>query len=56
MSQFTIRQRIMFSFAMIIAVMVLMGAIALQRLNHIQIEESALRSDSIPGLYSSGTI
>ncbi|KRB04261.1 methyl-accepting chemotaxis protein [Lysobacter sp. Root690] len=56
MSQFTIRQRIMFSFAMIIAVMVLMGGLALQRLNHIKIEETALRSDSIPGLYSSGTI
>lgn len=56
MSNITIRQRIMFSFAVIIAVMLLMGALALQRLHHIQTEETALRSDSIPGLYYSGAI
>ncbi|MGO4778960.1 MCP four helix bundle domain-containing protein, partial [Lysobacter sp. 2RAB21] len=56
MSNLTIRQRIMLSFAVIIAVMLLMGGIALQRLNHIQAEESRLRSDSIPGLYASGQI
>ncbi|MFD0324056.1 MCP four helix bundle domain-containing protein [Lysobacter gummosus] len=56
MSNLTIRQRIMLSFAVIIAVMLLMGGLALQRLNRIQAEESLLRSDSIPGLYTSGQI
>jgi methyl-accepting chemotaxis protein WspA len=54
MNNITIRQRIILSFAVIIVAMVVMGGIALQRLFHIQAEESRLREDSIPGLYASG--
>jgi methyl-accepting chemotaxis protein WspA len=53
MNNITIRQRILLSFAVIIAVMLLMGGIALQRLFHIQTEEDRLRKDSIPGMYLS---
>jgi methyl-accepting chemotaxis protein WspA len=54
MNNITIRQRIVLSFAVIIAVMLLMGGIALQRLFHIQEEENRLRQDSIPGMYAAG--
>jgi methyl-accepting chemotaxis protein WspA len=54
MNNITIRQRIILSFAVIIVAMVVMGGIALQRLYGIQLEESRLREDSIPGLYVSG--
>ena len=53
MSNITIRQRILLSFTVIIAVMLLMGGIALQRLFHIQAEEDQLRMDALPGMYVS---
>ena len=53
MNSITIRQRILLSFAVIIAVMLLMGGIALQRLFHIQAEENHLRLDALPGMYVS---
>ena len=52
MRNITIRQRILLSFAVILGVMLLMGALALQRLGHIKQEEDLLRKDSIPGLYA----
>lgn len=54
MNNITIRQRIVLSFAVIIAVMLVMGGIAMQRLFHIQQEENLLRQDSIPGMYAAG--
>jgi methyl-accepting chemotaxis protein WspA len=54
MNNITIRQRILLSFAVVIAVMLLMGAIALQRLQRIAAEEQRLREDSIPGMYAAG--
>ena len=51
MNNITIRQRILLSFTVIIAVMLLMGGIALQKLFHIQAEEEQLRKDSLPGMY-----
>ncbi|MEI2455648.1 MULTISPECIES: methyl-accepting chemotaxis protein [Lysobacter] len=54
MNNITIRQRIVLGFAIIVAAMLVMGGIAFVRLQHIQDEETLLRSDSIPGLYASG--
>jgi methyl-accepting chemotaxis protein WspA len=53
MNNITIRQRILLSFTVVIAVMLLMGGIALQRLLHIEAEEDRLRLDSVPGMYLS---
>ena len=46
----TIRQRILLSFAAILAAMLVLGGIALQRLSQIEAEENLLRRDSIPGM------
>ncbi len=48
----SIRQRILLSFAVILALMVLMGGIAIQRLLHIEEEEAFLREDAVPGMHS----
>jgi len=51
MNNITIRQRILLSFTVIIAVMLLMGGIALQRLFAIERETRGMEEDSIPGMY-----
>lgn len=54
MNNITIRQRILFSFAVILVVMLLMGGFAMQRLSVIESKEDLLRRDSIPGLHLGG--
>jgi len=50
MNNITIRQRILLSFAVILAVMLLMGGIAIQRLLRIDAEDRILQQDAIPGM------
>nr|WP_255263495.1 methyl-accepting chemotaxis protein [Pseudomonas aegrilactucae] len=52
----TLRQRILASFAMIIAIMLLMVVAAYSRLMAIEASEETVRSDSIPGVYYSSMI
>lgn len=56
MNNITIRQRILFSFAVILVVMLLMGGFAMQRLSVIESKEDLLRRDSIPGLHLGGRV
>ena len=56
MKNWTLRQRILASFAMIIAIMLLMVVAAYSRLVAIESSEEAVRSDSIPGVYYSSMI
>ncbi|HEV2681779.1 MAG TPA: methyl-accepting chemotaxis protein [Rhodanobacter sp.] len=48
----TIRQRIILSFAVILAVMLLMGGIAIQRLLRIEADGAVLQRDALPGMYA----
>jgi methyl-accepting chemotaxis protein WspA len=52
----TLRQRILASFAVIIAIMLLMVVAAYSRLVTIESDEAAVRTDSIPGVYYSSMI
>jgi len=52
----TLRQRILASFAVIIAIMLLMIVAAYSRLVSIETSEEKVRTDSIPGLYYSSMI
>jgi methyl-accepting chemotaxis protein WspA len=52
----TLRQRILASFAVIIAIMLLMIVAAYSRLVKIETSEDKVRTDSIPGLYHSSMI
>ncbi|MGH8464862.1 MAG: MCP four helix bundle domain-containing protein, partial [Pseudomonas sp.] len=56
MKNWTLRQRILASFAAIIAIMLLMVVAAYSRLLTIQAGEVAVRTDSIPGVYYSSMI
>ena len=56
MKNWTLRQRILASFAVIIAIMLLMIVAAYSRLVAISTSEEAVRSDSIPGVYYSSMI
>ncbi|MBV6287198.1 methyl-accepting chemotaxis protein [Pseudomonas aegrilactucae] len=56
MKNWTLRQRILASFAMIIAIMLLMVVAAYSRLMAIEASEETVRSDSIPGVYYSSMI
>ncbi|MBH3429340.1 methyl-accepting chemotaxis protein [Pseudomonas alkylphenolica] len=56
MKNWTLRQRILASFAAIIAIMLLMVVAAYSRLLTIQAGEEAVRTDSIPGVYYSSMI
>ncbi|MGE9836636.1 methyl-accepting chemotaxis protein [Pseudomonas sp. UM16] len=56
MKNWTLRQRILASFAVIIAIMLLMVVAAYSRLVAIETDEEAVRTDSIPGLYYSSMI
>jgi len=49
----TLRQRILASFAVIIAIMLLMVVVAYSRLLSIESSEEAVRNDSIPGVHYS---
>lgn len=53
MKSWTIRQRILASFTVILALMVVMGGIAYTRLVSIEQEITAIEKDSAPGLYYS---
>ncbi|MDD2047419.1 methyl-accepting chemotaxis protein [Pseudomonas putida] len=56
MKNWTLRQRILASFAVIIAIMLLMVVAAYSRLVTIESDEEAVRTDSIPGVYYSSMI
>ncbi|RWU25267.1 methyl-accepting chemotaxis protein [Pseudomonas alkylphenolica] len=56
MKNWTLRQRMLASFAAIIAIMLLMVVAAYSRLLTIQAGEVAVRTDSIPGVYYSSMI
>ncbi|MDD0975354.1 methyl-accepting chemotaxis protein [Pseudomonas fontis] len=56
MKNWTLRQRILASFAVIIAIMSLMVIAAYSRLVTIESSEEAVRTDSIPGVYFSSMI
>ncbi|MCU1730256.1 methyl-accepting chemotaxis protein [Pseudomonas sp. 20P_3.2_Bac4] len=56
MKNWTLRQRILASFAVIIAIMSLMVIAAYSRLMAIESSEETVRSDSIPGVYYSSMI
>ncbi|MFJ7285088.1 methyl-accepting chemotaxis protein [Pseudomonas sp. NPDC099000] len=53
MKNWTLRQRILASFAVIIAIMLLMVVVSYSRLLSIESSENVVRSDSIPGIYYS---
>ncbi len=56
MKNWTLRQRILASFAVIIAIMLLMVVAAYSRLLSIESSEEKVRTDSVPGLYYSSMI
>ena len=56
MKNWTLRQRIVASFAVIIAIMLLMVVAAYSRLLSIESSEETVRADSIPGVYYSSMI
>ncbi|MCY0108619.1 MULTISPECIES: methyl-accepting chemotaxis protein [Pseudomonas] len=56
MKNWTLRQRILASFAVIIAIMLLMVVVSYSRLLKIEASESSVRDDAIPGVYYSSMI
>lgn len=52
----TLRQRILASFAVIIAIMLLMVVVSYSRLLKIEVSETAVRDDAVPGVYLSSVI
>ena len=56
MKNWTLRQRILASFAVIIAIMLLMVVASYSRLLSIQTSEETVRNDSIPGVYYSSMV
>ena len=56
MKNWTLRQRILASFAVIIAIMLLMVVAAYSRLLSIETSEETVRTDSVPGVYYSSMI
>jgi len=52
----TLRQRILASFAVIIAIMLLMVVVSYSRLLKIEASESSVRDDAVPGVYYSSMI
>ena len=56
MKNWTLRQRILASFAVIIAIMLLMVVASYSRLLSIQTSEETVRTDSIPGVYYSSMV
>src|SRR5882672_9246091 len=53
MKNWTVRQRITWSFGAVIALMIIMGAFAFMRLATIEQETADMQRDSVPGLYYS---
>jgi methyl-accepting chemotaxis protein WspA len=51
MKNFTIRARILASFAVVLAVMLLMGGVAYTQLAHIEEQASGVEARTAPGLY-----
>ncbi|MDX9673031.1 MULTISPECIES: methyl-accepting chemotaxis protein [unclassified Pseudomonas] len=56
MKNWTLRQRILASFAVIIAIMLLMVVVSYSRLLKIETSESSVRDDAVPGVYYSAMI
>ncbi|MGK3117319.1 methyl-accepting chemotaxis protein [Pseudomonas corrugata] len=56
MKNWTLRQRILASFAVIIAIMLLMVVVSYSRLLKIQDSEERVRTDAVPGVYYSSMI
>jgi methyl-accepting chemotaxis protein WspA len=56
MKDWTIRRRIVVSFGVVLAAMVVMAAVAYSRLTLVDAEARAIQSDSVPGLYDSTAI
>ncbi|MCS4246744.1 MULTISPECIES: methyl-accepting chemotaxis protein [unclassified Pseudomonas] len=56
MKNWTLRQRILASFAVIIAIMLLMVVVSYSRLLKIEASEVAVRDDAVPGVYLSSMI
>ena len=56
MKNWTLRQRILASFAVIIAIMLLMVVASYSRLLSIESSEETVRTDAIPGVYYSSMI
>ncbi len=56
MKNWTVRQRITWSFGAVIALMIVMGAFAFMRLTTIEQETTDVQKDSVPGLYYSNQI
>ncbi|MGR3887934.1 methyl-accepting chemotaxis protein [Pseudomonas sp. 1152_12] len=56
MKNWTLRQRILASFAVIIAIMLLMVVVSYSRLLKIEVSETSVRDDAVPGLFFSSMI
>ncbi|MBV7479060.1 methyl-accepting chemotaxis protein [Pseudomonas sp. PDM31] len=56
MKNWTLRQRILASFAVIIAIMLLMVVVSYSRLLTIESSEASVREDALPGLYHSSMV
>ncbi|MCD7070886.1 methyl-accepting chemotaxis protein [Pseudomonas petroselini] len=56
MKNWTLRQRILASFAVIIAIMLLMVVVSYSRLLKIETSQEAVRDDAVPGVYLSSMI
>ena len=56
MKNWTLRQRILASFAVIIAIMLLMVVVSYSRLLKIETSEESVRDDAVPGVYLSSMI
>ncbi|WP_339494475.1 methyl-accepting chemotaxis protein [Pseudomonas sp. RA_105y_Pfl2_P56] len=56
MKNWTLRQRILASFAVIIAIMLLMVVVSYSRLLKIEVGEQSVRDDAVPGVYFSSMI
>lgn len=56
MKNWTLRQRILASFAVIIAIMLLMVVVSYSRLLKIESSEASVREDALPGLYYSSMV
>lgn len=56
MNDWTIRRRVLFSFALILSLMALMAAVAFQRLARVDAETAELRGDSLPGMSITGQL
>lgn len=56
MKNWTLRQRILASFAVIIAIMLLMVVVSYSRLLKIEVSENSIRDDAVPGVFFSSMI